>query len=167
MRSGISAVAGAALVIAATACTSGGRETASTTGVTQASIGPSNPGGLTLGATRCPTGGWKYTSIPGSDSAIAPGVPTLGVACSRDIQGRRINAVIQGSRLTNVVDVLNGLPSVPLKTCLHNYGGERSIQLYLSYSTGDIQVVNVEPSCTTVSNGERTALLKTMLPLFH
>jgi hypothetical protein len=90
------------------------------------------------------------------------GRPDPAESCLREI-GRGD----QGSRLTNVVEVLNGLPSVPLKTCLHNYGGERSIQLYLSYSTGDIQVVNVEPSCTTVSNGERTALLKTMLPLFH
>ena len=95
---------------------------------------------------------WKYAPVPGSDTMMVPGEPLVLVTCS--VMKR---SVIDGSQLTKLVTLLNGLPPVPSKKC--SIGGAMMIstQLYFNYASGQVQVLNFDPSCHNVSNGTLTA----------
>jgi hypothetical protein len=99
---------------------------------------------------------WDYSPVSGSDALMVPGDPVAAVSCSVPRQRR----VIRGSQLAQIVDLLNSRPLLDPNACPHpNIGGLVLIttQMYFNYTSGDIQIVNFNPNCETVSNGELTA----------
>jgi hypothetical protein len=142
------------LSMLAAACTGGSSEGATTSA---SSSMPPPTGPLSQASppqpVNCPRH-WDYSPVDGSDSAMVPGVPSVAVSCN--VTKRR---VITGPHLARLVQLLNSRPLLPLNKCIHNLGGLVfvSTQLYFSYATGDLQLVNVDRNCRTVSNGKLTA----------
>ena len=102
-------------------------------------VGPSNPGGTTLGSTHCPTR-WRYSPVPGSDLAMVPGDPVVALSCTAGG-----GTVIRGSQLAEMVTVLSRLPLLAPAPCINNMSGPvpGNRQFYFSYPSGQVQVVNV------------------------
>ena len=117
-------------------------------------VSTANPGWLVVGPMplTCPQH-WDFSPVAGSDQTMVPGLPTAAVTCS----GRRY--VHTGSQLTQLVDLLNSRRHIDPNDCIHNLGGMvlDMTQMYFNYPNGGIQVLNFDPNCRTVSNGELTA----------
>jgi|tagenome__1003787_1003787.scaffolds.fasta_scaffold20962883_7 hypothetical protein len=96
---------------------------------------------------------WDFSPVAGSGQTLVPGTPTAAVTCS----GRRY--VHAGTQLTQLVHMLNSRRHIDPTDCIHNLGGVvlDMTQMYFNYPNGDIQVVNFDPNCRTVSNGKLTA----------
>ena len=151
MRALIGLVAGLLLLSAATSCTSTGSEPIDSAGSPSVDTGtPSSPVLANPQPKSCPSR-WKYTSLPGSDTMMVPGDPVIAVRCS--VINR---SLIRGSQLSQLLVLLNGLHKKPRGTCLLG-AGFISSQLYFNYASGDVQVVNFDPACRSVSNGTLAA----------
>jgi hypothetical protein len=147
-RGFIAAVVGLAALLSA--CTGSGSETLNPT----STAAPSTPTPTQAQPLTCPQH-WDFSPVEGSDQILVPGNPTAAVGCI----GHHQRFVHTGSQLTQLVDLLNSRRHIDPNDCIHNLGGMvlDMTQMYFNYPNGEIQVLNLDPNCQTVSNGELTA----------
>ena len=157
MRTRVRLIAGLSLLLAAASCTSTSSEPPDLTGSPTRSFAvtggtPSPPSVMVHPQPETCPRHWKYAPVPGSDATMVPGEPLVLVTCS--VIHR---SVTHGSQLTKLVTLLNALPPVPSKKCAIGGAVMISTQLYFNYASGEVQVLNLDPSCRNVSNGEKKA----------
>jgi hypothetical protein len=159
-RRHVSICASLTLVIVLVACTGPTQTDLSSpnkTGLEPAPLEPSpTPVVANPQPAKCPRK-WEFSPVPGSDTTLVPGSPVAAVSCSLIVDRH----VIGGHQLNTLVRMLNSRRHVVPRgyACPAQHDGAFvvSSQLYSNYDSGDIQTLDFNPRCRTVSNGKITA----------
>lgn|SRR5436305_10433191 len=148
VRGSVVSIVGLAVLLPA--CTGSGSGTLNPT----STAAPSIPASIQAQPLDCPRH-WHFSPVEGSNQTLVPGNPTAAVGCI----GHHQRFVHTGSQLMKLVHFLNSRRHIDSNDCIGNIGGMvlDMSQLYFNYPSGDIQVLNFDPNCRTVSNGVLTA----------